>query len=117
MNGRLVVHAIAALGWLAASLAAFVLVASFTFFGVGLIGLLLWFICVRMELEKDAAIGTVRTPSLIESQYEARQNMSNEQRAAWRHEQTLALQSLRFFRHLGMALTLIGAAGFGLFQI
>ncbi|MBS0541460.1 MAG: hypothetical protein JSR47_22030 [Proteobacteria bacterium] len=117
MQGKPIVVAVAALGWIVASLIAFALVTSFTFFGVGVIGLLLWFVCVRMELEKDAAIGTGWTPSLIQTQYEARQKMSDEQRAAAREEQTLALQSMRFFRHLGMALTLIGAVGFGLFQI
>jgi hypothetical protein len=117
MHARVIVFAVAALGWLVASLIAFVIVASFTFFGVGLIGLLLWFVCTRMELEKDAAVGSGWTPSLIASQYEARQKMSDEQRAANREEQTLALQSLRFFKHLGIALTLIGGVGFAWFQI
>jgi hypothetical protein len=117
MYGRTIVLAVAACGWLVASLLAFILVSTLSFFGIGLIGLLLWFICVRMELEKDAAIGSGWTPSLIETQYEARQKMSDEERAAYRHEQTLALQSLRFFKHLGIALALIGAAGFAYFQI
>jgi hypothetical protein len=117
MHARFIVLAVAAVGWVVASLIAFVLVASLTFAGVALIGLLLWFICVRMELEKDAAVGSGWTPSLIETQHEARQNMSDEQRAAYRHEQTMALQSLRFFRHIGIALTLIGAAGFLYYQI
>ena len=117
MYGRTLVLAVAACGWMVASLLAFVLVSSFSFFGIGLIGLLLWFVCVRMDLEKDAAIGSGWTPGLIQTQYEARQKMSDEQRAAYRHEQSLALQSLRFFKHLGMALALIGAAGFAWFQI
>ena len=82
MHGRTIALAVAALRWLVASLIAFVLVASFGFFGIGLIGLLLWFICVRMELEKDAAVGSGWTPELIGSQHEARENMSPEQRAA-----------------------------------
>ena len=117
MYGKTIVLAVAALGWLVASLIAFVLVASFTFFGLGLIGLLLWFVCTRMELEKDAAVGSGWAPGLIETQFAARQGMSEEQRAAWREEQTLAMQSMRFFRHLGIALTLIGGAGFAWFQI
>ena len=82
-----------------------------------MIGLLLWFVCVRMELEKDAAIGIGRTPDLIACQHEARERMSAEERAAWREEQSLALQSMRFFRHLGIALTMIGGAGFAWFQL
>ena len=89
MYGRTIVLAVAACGWLVASLLAFILVSTLSFFGIG----------------------------LIETQYEARQKMSDEQRAAYRHEQTLALQSARFFKHLGIALTLIGVAGFVYFQL
>lgn len=104
--------AVAVLGWLVASLIAFAFVVWFGFPGIGVMGLMLWFVCVRMELEKDAAIGTGRTPELVARQYEARERMSADERAGWRHEQSLALQSIRFFRHLGIGLTLIGAAGF-----
>jgi hypothetical protein len=117
MHGKTIVLAVAALGWLVASLIAFVIVASFTFFGIGLIGLLLWFVCTRMELEKDAAVGSGWTPGLIASQYEARQKLSVEQRAADSEEQTLAMHSMRFFKNLGMALTLIGAVGFLYYQV
>src|ERR1700759_3878864 len=117
MHGRTIALAVATLGWLIASLVAFVLVARFGFFAVGLIGLLLWFVCVRMELEKDAAIGTSRTPELIAYQHQARERMSPEQRAAWREAQSVAMQSMRFFRHLGMGRTAIGAAGFAWFQL
>ncbi len=117
MYGRTIALAVAALGWLVASLIAFVLVASFTFFGIGLIGLLVWFICTRIELEYDAAVGSGWTWQLIASQQEARQKMSRAERAGLRAERTVAMQSIRFFRHLGMALTGIGAAGFLWFQI
>jgi hypothetical protein len=117
MEGRTIVFAVAALGWLVAGLIAFVFVVWFGFGGVGLIGLMLWFICVRIELEKDAAVGSGWTPHLIGSQHEARERMSGDERASWRHEQSVALQSTRFFRHLGMGLTAIGAAGFGWFQL
>ena len=117
MHGRTIVLAIAACGWLVASLIAFVLVTSFGFFAISLIGLLVWFGCVRVELEKDAAVSSGWTPELIVHQHRARERMSAEERAGWRHEQSLALQSTRFFKHFGMALTLIGAAGFLHFQI
>jgi hypothetical protein len=117
MHGRTIALAVAACGWLIASLIAFAFVVWFGFGGIGVMGLMLWFICVRMELEKDAAIGTGRTPELIAYQHEARERMSPEQRAAWREEQSVALQSTRFFKHLGMGLTAIGAAGFGWFQL
>jgi len=117
MHGRTIVLAIAACGWLVASLIAFVLVTSFGFFAIGLIGLLVWFVCVRIELENDAAVSSGWTPELIVHQHRAREHMSVEERAGWRHEQSLGLRSVRFFRHFGMALTLIGAAGFLYFQI
>ena len=117
MEGRTIATAVAVLGWLVASLAAFAFVVWFGFGGIGVIGLLLWCVCVRMELEKDAAIGTSRTPELIAYQHQARERMSPEQRAAWREEQSVAMQSMRFFKHLGMGLTAIGAAGFAWFQI
>jgi hypothetical protein len=117
MEGRTIALAVAALGWLIAGLIAFVFLFWFGFGGIGLIGLVLWFICVRMELEKDAAVGSGWTPHLIGSQHQARERLSPEQRAARREEQSVALQSLRFFRHLGIGLTLIGAAGFLYFQL
>ena len=111
MHGRTIVLAIAACGWLVASLIAFVLVASFGFFAIGVIGLLVWFICVRIELEQDA-VSSGWAHHLIVSQHEARGRMSEDERLSARHQQSLAMQSVRFFRNLGMALTLIGAAGF-----
>jgi hypothetical protein len=117
MHGRTIALAVATLGWLIASLIAFAFVVWFGFAGIGVMGLMLWFTCVRMELEKDAAIGTGRTPELIAYQHEARERLSEDERASWRHEQSLALQSIRFFRHLGMGLTAIGAVGFGWSQL
>ena len=117
MEGRTVVIAVAALGWLVAGLIAFIFVVWFGFGGIGLIGLMLWFICVRMELEKDSVISTGRATELIVLQHEARQRLSDNERMSLRHEQSLALQSVRFFKHLGMGLTLIGAAGFLYIQL
>jgi hypothetical protein len=117
MSGRTIALAVAACGWLVASVLVFALVVRVGFFAIGVVGLLLWFVCVRMELEKDAAIGIGRSPELIARQYQARERMSDDERMRWRHEQSLALQSVRFFRHLGIGLTLIGAAGFLYFQL
>jgi hypothetical protein len=115
MHGRTI--AVAAVGWLVASLIAFVLVASVGFAAIGVIGLLLWFISVRIDLEKDAAVGSGWSSDLIASQHKARERMSDDERARWRHEQSLALQPVRFVKHLGMALTLIGAVGLIWFRL
>jgi hypothetical protein len=61
VEGQTIALAVAALGWLIASLVAFALVAIFGFFAIAVIGLLSWFICVRIELEKDAAAASGRT--------------------------------------------------------
>ena len=50
MSGRTIALAVAACGWLVASLVVFALVVRVGFFAIGVIGLLVWFVCVRMEL-------------------------------------------------------------------
>jgi len=117
MSGRTILTAIALGGWLMASVLAFLVVAYASFFGVGVIGLVLWFICTRIELEGDHPVATGSTTSLLALQLRARHEMSREQRAAQRQEQSLAMQSVRFFRHLGMALTAIGFGGFLCYQL
>jgi hypothetical protein len=84
MSGRTIALAVAACGWLVASVLVFALVVRVGFFAIGVIGLMIWFVCVRMELEKDAAIGTGRTPELIVSQYQTRERMSDDERSRWR---------------------------------
>ena len=44
MTGNAILFAVACCGLMVASVLAFVLVATFSFFGIGLIGLLIWFI-------------------------------------------------------------------------
>jgi hypothetical protein len=117
MEGRTIALAVAALGWLIASLIAFAFVFWFGFAGIGVMGLVIWFVCIRMELEKDAAVSSGWAPELIVHQQKARDGMSEDERMSRRHEQSLAMQSVRFFRHLGMGLTVIGAAGFLYFQL
>jgi hypothetical protein len=106
MSGKSVALAVAAVGWLLASLLAFVIVTLVGFFGIGLIGLLIWFICTRVELEADGG------ESLFGAQHQTRQDMTSAERASYRHEQSLAHQSTRFFKNLGIGLTVIGFAGF-----
>jgi hypothetical protein len=53
----------------------------------------------------------------LASQLRARRELPPEQRAAARHAHSLALQTARFFRNLGIALTLIGVVGFLWYQV
>ncbi len=112
MSGKAVILAVAVAAWFVASLAAFVIVALFDFLGVGLIGALIAFVATQFELESGGGAGGAYGASMIQHQLEADRQMSPEQRAAGRHEQSLAVQSTRFFRHFGIALAVIGFGGF-----
>jgi hypothetical protein len=117
MPGKSIVMAVVLSGWLIAAVLAFLVVAYTSFFGLGVIGILLWFICTQVELEEEGPVATGATASLLAPQIRARNEMSREQRAAQRHEQSLTGKSTRFFKHLGMGLALIGFGGFLYYQV
>jgi hypothetical protein len=114
-----IVMAVVLSGWLIAGVIAFMIVAYTSFFGIAVIGLMIWFVTARMDLEEDgaAAWGAGVSPGFFARQLQTRAEMSRAERAALRAERSLRAQSTRFFRNLGMALTLIGAAGFLYFQL
>lgn len=111
MSGRVVVLAIAAVGWLIAALSAYVLIHLFGFFGVGFLGLLLLFICAQVNLESDGSAG------LFAAQAHAKQTMSRAERASQRHQQSLYQGATRLVRYVGIGLTVIGFSGFLYFQL
>ena len=117
MPGKSIVMAVVLSGWLIAAILAFLVVAYTSFFGIGVIGILLWFICTQVELEEEGPIATGSTAGLLAPQIRARNEMSSEQRAAVRHEQSLSTKSTRFFKHLGMGLSLVGFGGFLYYQV
>jgi hypothetical protein len=117
MPGKSIVMAVVLSGWLIAAVLAFLVVAYTSFFGLGVIGILLWFICTQVELEEEGPVATGSTASLLAPQIKARNEMSREQRAAQRHEQSLRGKSTRFFKHVGMGLALIGFGGFLYYQV
>lgn len=111
MSVRFMALVLAAIGWLFASVFALAIVSLFGFFGVGFFGLLLWFICTQVELESDGGAG------LFAAQARAKQHMSRSERAAQRHDQSLGIRTTRFFRNVGIGLTVLGFAGFLYFQL
>lgn len=111
MSGRFIAHVVAAIGWLIAFLVAYAIVALFGFFGVGFFGLLILFICTQVELEADAGA------RLFAARAQARQNMGRAEPASRRHEQSPGSKTTRFFRNVGIGLTLIGFGGFLHFQL
>lgn len=117
MSGRTILMTIALSGWLIVATIAFMVVAYAGFFGIAVIGLLLWFICTLVDLEMDGAVGSGMSPGFLAQQVKAKGEMSRTQRTARFWELVLMSQSVRFFKHLGAALTLIGFGGFALFQI
>ena len=111
MSGRFVALVVAAIGWLFAAVVAYEVVSLFGFFGVGFFVQLILFICTQVELESDAGA------RLFAAQGQARQNMSGADRASQRHEKSPATKTTRFFRNIGIGLTLIGFSGFLYFQL
>jgi hypothetical protein len=84
-------------GWVLASALAFFIVAWTTFFGIALIGLAICYVSTRFELDANSPLDS--------------RDLTVEQRMSVRHEQSLSIQSARFFKHLGLGLTLIGLCG------
>jgi hypothetical protein len=114
---RAILIGVAGLGWAVAAGLALLLVSRLGFFGLGLIGVGTWFVCTRLELEKEGAVGHELTPGLFAMQIRARQGMSRSERAALRAEETLLSQVARVVRHAGIALAAIGLGGFLLYQL
>jgi hypothetical protein len=111
-----IVMAVVLSGWLLAGVLAFMMVAYTRFAGIAVIGLMIWFVCTRLDLEHDGP-ASVWSPDIYARQVRARAEMSRAERAALRNEKWLAGQSIRFFRYLGIALTATGLAGFLYFQL
>jgi hypothetical protein len=99
MSGKFVVLVVAAIGWLIAAVFAFAFVTLLGFAGVAFYGLLLLFICMQVELDPD---GSARAPG---------QNMSRSERVM------TTIMTTRFFKYVGIAITLIGIGGFLYFQL
>ena len=114
---RTILIGIAVLGWALAAALALGLVSRLSFLGLGLIGVGVWFVCTRLELEKEGAVGHELTPDLFAMQMKARQEMPRSDRASLRAEETLLAHVARVVRHAAIALTAIGAAGFLLYQL
>ena len=117
LPGKAFVMAFVWSGWLIASVIAFMIVAYASFFGVGVIGLMIWFVTARVDMEQDGVVGAGVSPGFLAQQIKVRTEMSRAERAALHGRQLLEKQSTRFFRYLGIVLTLAGFGGFVLFQI
>ena len=117
ISWRMLLEGFAAAVFIAAGLLVMALVARVGFIGVGIVGALIWFVCVRIELNSDAPIDVVRSPDLFARMVRERQSRPSADKAALRLEKSTLARSLPFFRYLGMGLTVIGFGVFLVFQV
>lgn len=117
MPAKSIVMAFVLSGWLVALVVAGLIVAYTGFFGLAVLGVLVWCLSVIIDQERDGAVGAGMTPGFFAKQFSARTEMLPVERQALRHEQALEGQSTRRFKYLGIAMVLIGLAGFWLFQL
>jgi hypothetical protein len=104
-------------GWLIALVVAGLIVAYTSFFGIAVLGVLILCFSVIVDQDRDGAVGTGVTPDFLAQQIKARAAMSRAQRRVFWAEQALEGQSTRLFRYCGMAMILVGVAGFWFFQL
>ncbi len=111
VSGRSLLIAVALSAWLLASIVAFFIVAYMSFFGVAFIGLIICYVSAQFELDSDRPVGSSIATSFLGAQVRAQEQLSAEQRQSVRHEQSLAMQSARFFKFFGLGLMAIGLGG------
>jgi hypothetical protein len=87
---------------------AFVIYRLVGFLGVSVLGLLIGFIAVRMNLEKDGAIGSAFSSNLYVRQMTAHQSMSRSERAAHHAEKGALARALTFAKIIGATLITFG---------
>ena len=77
-------------------------------FGVGLLGLLVLFVALRVELEGDRPVGTQTTPELYAQHFRAEREQNPAERAGRRAEVAAFVASARLFAVAGALLAIIG---------
>jgi hypothetical protein len=118
MPAKSIVMAFVLSGWLVASVIAFMIVAYAGCFGVGVVGIMIWYVSARVDMEQDGGVvGAGFSPSFLAQQVRTKAEMSGAERAALRGRQLLESQSTRFFKYLGVVLTFFGFGGFLVFQL
>lgn len=115
MSARSFLNAITLSAWLVVSILVFVTVAYVGLIGVGVVGLLMWVICNLIELDAPASV--LQTTDFLARREQLRAGQRAEEHEASMADRFLSLQSIRFYRYLGAALSVIGIGGFALFQI
>ena len=119
MSGRSVLMAIVLSAWLVIGILVFITVAYVGLIGVGVVGLVLLFVCTLVELDTDRPVGSggIVTPGFLARQVEVAAALRPEERVSSLADRLLSLQSVRFYKLLGAALAVVGLGGFLLFQV
>lgn len=115
MSGRSILMAVALSLWLLIFAVVFATVAYVGLIGVGVAGLIMWFIWTLVEFDTDAVIGTEPSVGFPTPQRAPKAGQSCEEEVAPLGEWLLAVQSVHFFRGLGALLAAIGIGGYLLF--
>jgi hypothetical protein len=68
---------------------------------IGIAGLLIWVICTRLELGSDVV-------DTFAAEHQAREEMRRGERTSHRHERWSAQQAVRWFKSVGIGLSVIG---------
>jgi hypothetical protein len=110
LSARSILIALALSAWLVASVVAFLIVAYTSFFGMAFIGLVICYVSAQFELDGDRPVGSLAT-SFLGAQLRAQLDLPVEQRRSVSHEQSLSIQSARFFKFFGLGLMVIGLCG------
>jgi hypothetical protein len=110
LSARSILIALALSAWLVASVVVFLIVAYTSFFGMAFIGLVICYVSAQFELDGDRPVGSLAT-SFLGAQLRAQLDLPVEQRRSVSHEQSLSIQSARFFKSFGLGLMVIGLCG------
>lgn len=117
MSAKSFVMAFVLSGWLVALVAAGLIVAYTSFFGIAVLGVIVLCFSVIVDQDRDGAVGTGITPNFLAQQVEARAAMTRAQQRIFRTEQALEARSTRLFRYGALAMILVGSSGFWFFQM
>ena len=102
---------------IAAALPAYFAYEAVGWIGIGVLGLVIAFISVRVELEHDAPIGGTRDAAVYGAMLREREQMDGAGRAAKETEKTSNLRTTFVAKVVGAAFVLVGFGGFFLFQL
>ena len=80
--------------------------------GVGILGLMIACLAMRVELESEGPVGHPRATGIHAASLQRRDSMSASERAEMRADTAVNVRGARFAQGIGATLIVLGAAGF-----